>query len=146
MLFNVYLFLSFTEVVNFKPLRMQITLQDKVRLNIKYTKSVLLRTGCWGFFLSFVSFFFPCVTCHDTSFLCECNGPERILAQEVLAWVRNLTNSSLVTCLFWANGKSVVSLGFGDCYQLRGRSLCRAGKLLVLLDKYRADSKLKRQF
>jgi len=76
MLFNVYFFLSFTEVVNFKALKIQITLQDKVRLNIEYTKSALLLTCCWGFFS--LSPRPPSITCLDTSFLCECNGPEHI--------------------------------------------------------------------
>jgi len=43
-------------------------------------------------------------------------------------------------------GEVWFSLVFEDCYRLSGRSLSRAGDLLVLLDKYRADPELKRLF
>lgn len=83
--------------MNFKPLKIELTLQDKVKLNIKckqmYKECSV--TYMLGFFPSFFSFFlcFSPVTCLDTSFMCEFNGPEHILMQRILVWVRNLINS-----------------------------------------------------
>lgn len=103
--------------MSFKLLKInndKFSFQDKDRLNMQ---SARLLT-CWGF-ISLLYFCF--LASHALTHYFLCNGPEHISTQLfwAWAWIRNLMNSPLLTCLFWPGRESVDPCGFWGLLQAK---------------------------